>query len=323
MVSVRRYARNLPAYLVGGKPILVKNWRRVACIAILSVAIFASFANSDRFQKCIRENKHNKPYHALYEKTSAAERSITRIRLTVNCGFGDTDVLTSLAGIVVAIFTCTLWVSTNRLWKAGESQIAVAREATQAAKTSAQAALATIDRPYLHMVSLDYEALKKLGNPGTNTYIQTNIKVHIKNAGQSPAVVTATRYSFAIKNKHHTNFEFVRDTSSSNHRGAKLILSGGTETISGSLCCALNIKDAHKNWLHFGYYVFGQVDYVDPIRLERRVRGFLYQMPQGLGSAIAIYDPEYDYDRTQEKPSDPADQVILTLPTSWPGLDRF
>lgn len=196
-----------------------------------------------------------------------------------------------------------------------ERQLKATEISAEASRVASQAALATIDRPYLHVISLNYTTLKLVGVSGQNTYVTTNINVCVKNAGQSPAVILATKYTFAIRNKFRTNFVFVRDTSTSYHRGAELILNGESAVTAGHLCGTLNIRDESKNWLHFGYYVIGQIEYLDPIRLDRRVRGFLYHMPQGPNSGTAIYNPAYDYDRIQELSNDPTKHSNITLPS--------
>jgi hypothetical protein len=55
---------------------------------------------------------------------------------------------TALATIAIAVFTYTLKRSTDKLWAAGERQIAVAKEAADAAKTSADH-IPRVERAYM------------------------------------------------------------------------------------------------------------------------------------------------------------------------------
>jgi hypothetical protein len=108
-----------------------------------------------------------------------------------------------LSDVVIAIFTIVLAVktaglfretgglreSTDKLWRAGEEQIEVARIAAQAAKDSAdiaKAAFLSSDRPWLKIV--DASVSGPLTFDPTTREGRIEFKLAIKNVGRSPAV---------------------------------------------------------------------------------------------------------------------------------------
>lgn len=52
--------------------------------------------------------------------------------------------ITALGTVVIAIFTMTLWWSTNKMWKAGEKQIGVARNSVEVSRDSTNLSIATL-----------------------------------------------------------------------------------------------------------------------------------------------------------------------------------
>ena len=74
---------------------------------------------SEAFQHCFREKESDQYYSALQERHDIVTTSIVRLTLNAECSltFFDKDTITALATLVIAGFTGTLWLSTNRLWK--------------------------------------------------------------------------------------------------------------------------------------------------------------------------------------------------------------
>jgi hypothetical protein len=98
------------------------------------------------FQDCIKERKEYQTYHPLREKIFFPITQRIRIRLNLECAVHTAgvyqDALVGLSGVAVALFTFALWVSTHRLWKAGERQLEIAEKAANAAATSVDIAMA-------------------------------------------------------------------------------------------------------------------------------------------------------------------------------------
>lgn len=91
--------------------------------------------------------------------------------------------LTLLATLFIAAFTGTLWWSTRRLWKAGEQQIALAKQTSQATQI-VLGQTRVIERAY---VKLSHEP------PGVRFErmdMTIHIKLRVKNFGRTPAYVT-------------------------------------------------------------------------------------------------------------------------------------
>lgn len=86
----------------------------------------------------------------------------------------------------IAVFTFTLWRSTNKMWEAGEKQIAIAREAANAAASAnliAKEAFLLSERPYLllQITNVDNIRLAIQGPP--------RIEYSLLNCGKSPAIL--------------------------------------------------------------------------------------------------------------------------------------
>ena len=82
-------------------------WFMGACIT------FYLIGPSESFHKCIGERKNTQPFQALHEGDRILVKFILRIQLNMVCGFVSSDAnagaITGLAGVVVAVFTGTLW----------------------------------------------------------------------------------------------------------------------------------------------------------------------------------------------------------------------
>jgi hypothetical protein len=110
--------------------------------------------------------------------------------------------ITALATVAIGVFTLTLKLSTDKLWKAAKDQIAaaenaakiqsanmnasiaVAKEAADAAKLSAQAAI-NVELPRLFATKIDFElATLNLVDPESSLQ---KISVTITNYGRTPA----------------------------------------------------------------------------------------------------------------------------------------
>jgi hypothetical protein len=101
------------------------------CAVLVFVAWVIS--GSQSFQTCFQENKRTNTYQSLYENGSVISKMIVRTRLNGECGvhfFGDeSSAITSLATLLIAAFTFTLWRATDKMWIAGEKQLKIAADA--------------------------------------------------------------------------------------------------------------------------------------------------------------------------------------------------
>src|SRR6476661_11045388 len=91
--------------------------------------------------------------------------------------------LTLLATLFIAAFTGTLWWSTRQLWKAGEQQIALAQQTSEATQ-SVLGQTRVIERAY---VKISHEP------PGVRFErmdMTIHVKLRVKNFGRTPAHVT-------------------------------------------------------------------------------------------------------------------------------------
>lgn len=99
-----------------------------------------SVAGSETFQNCFHKEKNADAYKALHQSPSVIVRDAVRVDITRVCVGDFTDknegALTILATLVVAIFTYTLWRSTDRL------RIEAQRQREDFAKARAEDAVA-------------------------------------------------------------------------------------------------------------------------------------------------------------------------------------
>jgi hypothetical protein len=100
-------------------------------LCLLSLLRAGSIGQSESFQNCEHERKNHKKYKLLHEERTVVVKSVVRLNLHIACtvesAHENEGPLTLLATILVAGFTGTLWFETNRLWRAGEKQIAIAK----------------------------------------------------------------------------------------------------------------------------------------------------------------------------------------------------
>jgi hypothetical protein len=101
-----------------------------------------------------------------------------------------TDWLLVLFTALLALFTYFLWDSTDKLWKSGKQQIAIARDAADAAKKSAEVATKTLlitHRPWCAF-SDNIEIIKPVNV--TADRVMFSIRAILRNGGTAPALKT-------------------------------------------------------------------------------------------------------------------------------------
>jgi hypothetical protein len=134
--------------------------------------------------------------------------------------------ITALATIAIALFTFTLWRSTDKLWKSGEKQfrlaketsdrqavaiqhqLDIAREANRAAQKSADAAVAT-ERAWLYVVITEgnfldcievaraQEKMHSIDDMPLGATANPRAKIAFKNYGKTPAIVITAGLAIA------------------------------------------------------------------------------------------------------------------------------
>ena len=107
----------------------------------------------------------------------------------------------------LAVFTAMLWVSTEKLWSAGEGQIAIARISAEAAKKAAEVAesqLAAGTRPYVVIANpVLTQVILEIG-------LNIGVSFLIHNIGTTPAAVGSTNVKLFVSD----NIEGFRNYSS-------------------------------------------------------------------------------------------------------------
>jgi len=118
---------------------------------------------------------------------------------------GNKELVEAISGIFVALFTGTLWWSTDKMWSAGERQLAYARRALRveiastksslaiakqsadAASLSANAAIG-VERASIHVESVTNNTWADIG---TKDWIRYSVPtIMMKNYGRTPAFIT-------------------------------------------------------------------------------------------------------------------------------------
>ena len=161
--------------------------------------------SSKPFQACVKEQKYHYSYRHLHDGSGSLIKPVVRLKLNIARTLSDSDALVALSGLAVAFFTFTLWRSTHRLYEAGERQIAVAKQAANAATMAANASMVQ-ERPHLFL-SLNREAVGYV-EPGRVMF--PRIEYAFMNYGRSPAIID--RYYIEMKKA-----KGVKEFTESNH----------------------------------------------------------------------------------------------------------
>jgi hypothetical protein len=120
----------------------------VACWLVLLLGIGVLVDYSEAFTDCVHTRKDRDEYQALHERVGVVQpyivRERARLRLVYACAgeFADKDngAIVALATAVVALFTFTLWRSTQGLRRLGEGQSEDMQKLLTAARDNATAA---------------------------------------------------------------------------------------------------------------------------------------------------------------------------------------
>jgi hypothetical protein len=213
-----------------------------------------------------------------------------------------TDVWIAASTVATAIFTLVLAIVTYKLWKSGEKQIAVARNAADAARDAAEAAVSA-SRPYLYPRMIDLKNLHPDLVVDGNLY-KSEATFVLENYGATPAMTREVRAQLMLVDKDQlpsTPFDgpFPDKTEFSvipaNTRGEDAVRAAGAAiTCSSSGHSAEEIRQVIVNYKkgvhHRRFYLQGYVVYDDFFGnrntqwfcIKMRKTGF--QVPKG-GSA--------------------------------------
>jgi len=127
-------------------------------------------------------------------------------------------VITSIATIFIALFTLTLWRSTDKLWKAGELQIRAAEKAADAATLAAQATRDSVAlaqeiaskneerRKLLERARISGGGIGAMATLPTVTgergiLLSNKFEIHINNHGRGPALLRRIRWGFCTTDR--------------------------------------------------------------------------------------------------------------------------
>ena len=101
--------------------------------------------------------------------------------------FKITDSLIALSTLALTVFTGLLWRSTEKLWSAGEKQIALVKRSTDLTQLALEAA----ETPYLVPIVRVYD--EKVDPPPPSPAMQPLASLRFENCGRSPATVLEIR----------------------------------------------------------------------------------------------------------------------------------
>jgi hypothetical protein len=148
---------------------------------------------SDTFKDCIHQTKNDKTEHTLYQRISNFSVIFSRrqdcLGVFVHSNEG---AITAFATLLIAIFTLTLWRSTDKLWDASKRQLAHSEDT---AKRQLRAYVAA--------------TITGCDDPKTEDGIFT-FHLEIKNTGQTPAHDLKVIFRTAvIDHPFSENFDFT------------------------------------------------------------------------------------------------------------------
>jgi len=150
-----------------------------------------------------------------------------------------TDWLLALLTGLLVLFTYRLWKSTDKLWVAGERQIAVAGEAADAAKMNAEA-LVSAERAHLFVIVQHDNLFDALRAPRfyretesmrDSAISRPELEFTIKNTGRTAAIIQDVSYQIIQADAGTTLWQYAyRDTI------VNAVIEGGNETSPPTPC---------------------------------------------------------------------------------------
>jgi hypothetical protein len=172
-------------------------WRRILAIAVVMAFILAMLLAAEVFSLA-PEGQPRGVAHA-HNQYLPVYASLVQLLLRGWQWLRDVDhdTVATLAIVATAIFTGTLWRSTNRLWKSSQihaghmaASVGAADKAAAAAVRASEATirLAEADRPWLvfkHFTEAEGRDIR-INDVGYPT--ATSFKLHFINAGRAPAI---------------------------------------------------------------------------------------------------------------------------------------
>lgn len=141
-----------------------------AYLVTILLSLTFLIGTSESFQKCEHERKNHEAYKALHEKGSLFVKTVVRLKLHAACtrltASENDGAIAALSGVAVAIFTFTLWATTNKLWIAARAQaddmkesLRIAQESANSSSKQADISRLTLERtirPVVEMIGFDY-----------------------------------------------------------------------------------------------------------------------------------------------------------------------
>jgi hypothetical protein len=208
--------------------------KRAAKSGLYVAAVFAVSAwivgTSDAFHDCVHKHKNDNAYQALHKSSPIVVRAVVRADLSAYCAGNSADrnsgPLTLLATGLIALFTFTLWRSTDKLWEASERQLRVTRQSVFANIAGAKAAdksadvaeraLTDLEGPFLYPV-VESDNLQESFKPfvlytdpsSPHAPVQPTITFNIKNYGRTPALPQTLSGVFFFGQSEDTHDDIV------------------------------------------------------------------------------------------------------------------
>lgn len=273
---------------------IVQQWKSFIVWFVIIVIAGGAVSTSEAFQDCEHTHKNHKAYRALYEKRSIGIKAIVRLELhaacTVKAAHENEGPLTLLATILIAGFTGTLWFETNRLYRAGEKQIAITQISADAARRSADA-LVSSERPWM-IATVERKRL----TPAIESAIEhgpSNFEVSITfvNEGRTTAFIGIFHAEAAISDypKPPNGVPFIIDNE---HKAI-----GKGEDIKFPLGVGLSITRDDAIKIREGsavIWLFGYLEYSDFFQQERTTY-FCFDHNMGMGCVYPWGDKKENY----------------------------
>ncbi|WP_267359768.1 MULTISPECIES: hypothetical protein [unclassified Methylobacterium] len=166
---------------------------------------------------------------------------------------------------LLAVFTLLLWISTDKLWKAGERQIGVAMKAASAAERSAalaEAALLGAEAPFIYATAEGWrkgDPLAPGNRPGFGAFT-------LHNHGRSPAIVREV-YASPLRSRYLPQGIPFPPMQSALHKVQ--IIPPGSSNEPHRFTDAAFTRDADAKTDNEGvHWIVGQVRYTDPFGVQ-------------------------------------------------------
>ena len=277
---------------------IAHRWRAAAFVLLLSAFCIWLIGSSKSFQQCIRDSKRQDASYALEKGIPHLGLMFGRYKACSGVFVTENhEAIGAISTFVIAVFTITLWIATDRLWRTStrhadhiESQLRV---------------MIAIESPVFTWGEFKLELVHGMASTGILPNNVYQPSVFVKNAGRSPLELRA----FCIETVFRDDFRptYGSQPTYKTIVGLGFMLESGRDVFLSSLETITFNGEEVEMIINFKriLWMYGFVRYFNRLTNETWEAGFIQQWsPQGRFVPYSL--PNYNYHRPQKGNSEAA-----------------